>query len=327
MTRRALGANIFFCLLVIIGFFARGEARTVKVAIPGYSEMIAYTISKEKGYYRDEGLDVEFILMAAGVAVRAIIAGDVDFGSLAPATFPSVLRGAPLRAVFSPFYRPMFWLYSRPDIRDIRELKGKKVGVHSIGTGIYMMLLDILQRQGLEGGRDVTLIAMGVNSTLYGAMVSGNLDATMIAIPHNFMLQEARFHELVSFLKEDFPHLGGSISTREALLKSDPITVEKFIRGSLKGHLYARENRSGTIPILARLLKVKEDLAAKIYDVNRPAMTEDGTVNEAAQRNALDPALKLVGMKEPPPLDKVYDFSQVRKARAELETSGWRPRP
>ena len=59
----------------------------------------------------------------------------------------------------------------------------------------------------------------------------------------------------------------------KALQQSDPILVEKFLRGTLKGFFYARENRSGTIPILARVQNIKEDLATRTYDVSRPAMT------------------------------------------------------
>ena len=98
-------------------------------------------------------------------------------------------------------------------------------------------------------------------------------DAGTISPPFNFAVRDAGFRELVSFLKEEFVELQGSILMHERLLQSDPALVEKFVRGTLKGLRYARENKAGTIPILLRYMKIKEDLAGQYYDQVRPIMT------------------------------------------------------
>jgi ABC-type nitrate/sulfonate/bicarbonate transport system substrate-binding protein len=149
----------------------------------------------------------------------------------------------------------------------------------------------------------------------------------MLAPPFNFMAEGGGFRELVSFIKQDFVELQGSILIRESLLQTDRALVEKFVRGTLKGLTYAREQRSGTVPILARNLKVDEGLAAKIYDAVRPAMIQDGSLNEEAQRKALEHVLRRMDMKEPPDLNRIFDFSLARKVRAELEVKGWKARP
>ena len=59
-----------------------------------------------------------------------------------------------------------------------------------------------------------------------------------------------------------------------------PGLVEKLVRGAVKGHLYARNNRSGSIPILARSLKIKEDEATKIYDCRSARHGGEGSINE-----------------------------------------------
>ena len=95
----------------------------------------------------------------------------------------------------------------------------------------------------------------------------------------------------------------------------------------LKGHLYARNNRSGTIPILARALKIKEDMATKIYDAAQPGMVGDGSINEETQRRVIDDARKSLGMKETISADKVFRFSLVHKINAKLKAQGWKPEP
>lgn len=312
---------MFAILICILSFFApldRGEAATVKLAIPGQSEILPFVISQEKGYYRQEGLDVEMIFMTATITIRAVIAGDAHFSTAANLAYSAILRGAPLRVIFGTYMRPMFVLYSSPNIRDVKDLKGKKVGIGAIGDATDLMLREIFRRHGMEVGKDVTLIGAGVTATRYGALVNGAIDAAILSPPTTLRAEEAGFHELIQFMKEDFAFLSGGAVMREELLKSDRTLVEKFIRGTLRGLIYARENRSGTIPVLARIQRIREDQAARLYDFLRPAVTTDGSIGEDWQKKNIELDLKLQGLKEAPPLDKIFDFSITRKTYGEL---------
>jgi hypothetical protein len=111
----------------------------------------------------------------------------------------------------------------------------------------------------------------------------------------------------------------------DALFRSEPTVVEKFVRGTLKGLFYARENRAGTVRVLANRLRVKDDMAGKIYDLSRPSMTSDGTLTRGAEKRVIDEALGRVGLKQSPPSDRVFDFALVRKIRAELDSGAWKP--
>jgi hypothetical protein len=125
-------------------------------------------------------------------------------------------------------------------------------------------------------------------------------------------------------VKQDIVSLTGCIVVRES---SDAGLVEKLVRGAVKGQLYARNNRSGTISVLARNLKIKEDEAAKIYDAALPGMVADGSINEEIQRKVIDDTRRSLGMKESVSPDKVFSFSLVHKINAELKAQGWKPAP
>ena len=123
-------------LAVAILFPANSYGATVNVAVPSFSmSLVAFMAAKDRGYYRQEGLDVNFVLMPAAIASRALIAGNVDFATVGGSALTASLGGAPLRMIFSSFNRSLFSLYSRPEIADVKELRGKKVGVSSIGSG------------------------------------------------------------------------------------------------------------------------------------------------------------------------------------------------
>ena len=318
--------KIIVCFLTVIGSFAKGEARTVHVAVPTLSMVvIAFTAAKEKGYYRDEGLDVDLVVMRDTLGISALIGGNADFASMSGAGLTAILGGMPLRFTYTSFFRPMFWLYAKPEFQDIKALKGKKIGVTGLGSGPDNLLRETLKRNGLEGGRDVAILALGLPSTVATALRTGTVDAGTISPPFNFTVKDAGFRELVSYLKEDFVELQGSILVNDKLLQSDPALVEKFVRGTVKGLRYARENRAGTIPILLRYMKLKEDLAGQYYDQVRPIMTADGTINVELQRKYLDQALKVLAPKESPAVERIYNYSMARKINAELDAAGWKP--
>ncbi len=120
--------RIFFALISMVILAANVEAARVRVAVPSTTHaVLAFSTSRDKGYYRDEGLDVELILMSAPIASRALVSGDVEVATVGGAGLPPVLSGAPLRFVFTTYNRPMFWLFGKPEIRGVKELKGKRL--------------------------------------------------------------------------------------------------------------------------------------------------------------------------------------------------------
>jgi len=316
-------------LLILVLASGVGKAETFKVAMPSTTQaVLAFTIARDKGYYRADGLDVELILMSAPNASRALLSGDVQVATVGGAGLPPVLRGSPFKFLFTTYNRAMFWLFAKSEIRDVKGLKGKRVGVSGIGSGPDSLLREILRLNGLDANRDVAILSLGVMPTIYAGLQSGIVDAAMLAPPVTFKAEDAGFRELVSFPKQDLVELQGSILVREVALQSEPLQMERFVRASYKGFLHLKDNRAATLPFVARYLQVSEAQAAKAYDqVVRPALTQDGTLSQELQAKAVEHVLKRLDLKEAPPLAKVFDFTLARKVMAELQAKGWKPVP
>src|SRR6185436_15495900 len=102
---------ILAVFLTIVCFAAGAEARKVQMAVATFSQSILpMVVAQEKGYFREEDLDVELILMTASVANMALMGGNVDFISSGPSVVGAIARGAPLKFVILCFTRPMHWL-------------------------------------------------------------------------------------------------------------------------------------------------------------------------------------------------------------------------
>jgi NitT/TauT family transport system substrate-binding protein len=315
--------KLFLCAVCLFSFAAAAEARKVQVAVPGFSQNMAFSAAKLAGYYQAEDLDVEFVLMSAGTAVQALIGGSVDFALVGGAAVTSILRGVPIRFVLASFYRPVYFVYAKPEVREVKDLKGKKLGVANVGAASDFLLREALNMHGLDD-KEVTILGVGLPTTRVAALVAGTIDATIVNIPHNFRLQQAGFRELVSFPRLNLVELSAPITVRDRVLQTDPLLVERFIRATLKGIHLARNERSRIIPIIANNVKTDEALAAKTYDLYRAAMTSDGTLSEELQRKSLEVYVKLAGLKTQPPLDKIFDFGLTRKIFNELESTGWK---
>jgi len=260
--------TIVCALFVWAVLVTSAEARKVTVAVPVLDvTQSALFVARDRGYFQKEGLEVDLILMRGGVANQALIGGNVEFTTVPTAGLQAALHGAPLKVVLSTFHKPMFWLYSRPEIRSVKELHNKKVAVSSLGAAGDSALRELIKKNGMDENRDVAILAIGTTATRLGALSTGVVDAAMMTFPHNITAAESGFRELVSFIASDIIQLQGAIVTREALLNTQPDVVEKFLRATIKGIIYYSTNRSGAIQILARDVKTQESLAAKIYDL------------------------------------------------------------
>jgi NitT/TauT family transport system substrate-binding protein len=324
---KLLFAAISICLTPIC-WFAHSEAQTkkVRVAIPGYTiAVLSFLGAKMNGYYGAEGLDVELIAMRAPTANVAVLSGSVEFSGVPLAGLTTALRGAPLKLLFCQNDRPQHVLFAKPDLQNIKALRGRKIAVVGPGAIDDVLLREVLTTNGLDGGKDATILAIGTAETRFGALASGAVDAAVLIAPFTFNAKEAGFKELVTFKDEGFVLPSGGIVARDDLLKSDPATVEKFVRTTLMGFLLARDNRSAAIKILTRALKIEEPTAARLYDSARPTMTTDGALSEDAQKKVVAFAMKQAGVKETPPHEKLFDFSIIKKANATLQARGWHP--
>jgi NitT/TauT family transport system substrate-binding protein len=177
----------------------------------------------------------------------------------------------------------------------------------------------------MDGGKDATILAIGTAETRFAALTSGTVDAAVLIAPFTFNAKEAGFKELITFKDEGFVLPSGGIVARDDLLKTDPATVEKFVRTTLMGFIVTRDNRPAAIKVLSRNLKIEEPTAARMYDSARPTMTADGALSEEAEKKVVSFLMKQAGAKEAPPYDKLFDFSVIRKANATLQTRGWQP--
>ena len=320
MVSKKIPAAVLVVLGLASGLSQGGEASKVRVGIPSHAiSQIAFYVAKDKGYYAKEGLDVELILMTGPVSNTALIAKELQFTIVPVAALTAAIRGAPLRIIQTSYYRPLWWMFGTSDIQDVRSLKGKKIGVGGIASATGALAIEVLKRYGLEAGRDVLLLSVGVQSSVYAAIATKVVDAGLLTSPWNFKAEESGFRTLLDLTKEDLVLLTGSVVAHEDTLRNDRPLVEKFLRATMRGFLYAKEDRADAISIAARNIQLDATMAARSYDVALPALTADGTMDRDAQKKAVDLVTRIREVKPLPPFEQFFDFSLTKNIYGELK--------
>jgi sulfonate transport system substrate-binding protein len=318
-------------IFLIIAFrpdLAVAQAKKVRVAIPGYTiAVLSLLAAKMNGYYSAEGLDAELIAMRAPTANLAVLSGNVEFSAVPLAGLTTALRGAPLKLLYCQFDKPQHSLYARAEFPNIKALRGKKLAVSGLGTIDDILLREALVANGVDPAKELTILAMGAADTRFTALVSNAIDASMLIAPVSFYAKDHGFKELVAFQDLGFVLPSGGLVARDETIKNDPLTTERFVRATIMGFLYMRDNRAGTLKVISRMLKIDEATAVKLYDSSRPTLTHDGSVSGETEKKMTAMVLKIAGVKEALQADKLYDFSFVRKAHLALQAKGWRPLP
>jgi ABC-type nitrate/sulfonate/bicarbonate transport system substrate-binding protein len=200
-------------------------------------------VAIEKGYHRDEGLTVEMIRAGGGIATQALIAGDLHFSTSAGSALSAMLRGAEVKVVYTNIDRPGYQLWSgHPEIKTLKDLIGKKVGVTSRGDTQELSVRLLLRKYGINAN-SVVYIPVGFGGTRLAALQAGTVDAVPLGAGDFAQLKQPKGHMIGDAEKEiRFAYVGLAVSSR--LLARQPNLVERYLRAVIKGREYAKRYRA-----------------------------------------------------------------------------------
>jgi ABC-type nitrate/sulfonate/bicarbonate transport system substrate-binding protein len=293
------------------------QMKKVRFSTTGISiSDIPFKVAQLKGFWREEGLDVEVILIRGAVGMQALLGGSVDYTSASGSTIAAAVRGLPVKLVFISSAKPMFELVSQPQIKSVQELKGKVVGISSRGGANDLMMQLILQKNGLAPNKDVTTIIVGAQDETVIALRTGRIAGALLTPPRNFMLQRDGFNRL-AYASDYLPTYGnGGIGVTDEKIKTNSAEVLGLVRGTVKGLQYSLKNGAEMTKMMPDYLGVKDPtLVDQLYDLYLTRQSLDGSVDEPWMRGAIEFTQKTLGgaVKEIPS-SQVFDFSFVQKA-------------
>ena len=294
------------------------HAETVKFVLPGNSMgYLPLFVAVHRGFFKDEGIDIELPRLLPSLAHNALIAGEAHYHGLADSGLRLAARGLPLKAIFYAADRPMYYLVAQKEIRSVAELKGKRIGVSQFGGTSDLSARLALRHFGVEPEKDAVLIQIGAEGTRMAALRAGSVAAIIVPVPAVAVLKREGFNE-VSFVGDVVEFASNGYTTTDQRIKENPQEVKRVLRSLYRGLRYAKENPEGTVAVIQKEWKVDAEIAKESYRAIVNALNEDGIIGEKQLKIHFDLIRKSDKNIGEIPIDKVVDFRLLREVRREL---------
>jgi NitT/TauT family transport system substrate-binding protein len=315
-------------LCVIAGLAASSAARAAENIRVSYATLSAaymdHICAMDKGYLREEGLNVEVIRAPGGVATPGLLSGQFHFSSSASSALSAAVRGGPVRIVYTNLSRPSYSLVSiKPEITSAKDLVGKKIAINSFGDTGHLATVLYLKKMGVNPS-SVLFIAVGRNEVRFPALRSGAIDAAPL-VPRDMFVLSQQKHLVLADLGKEVQLVWNGVAVSSKLLTESTQLVERFLRGLAKGREFARRYREETIPLISKRDPSPLEAIKVDYEVTRASMTDDGSLADEVLKDEIATRAELTKVANPPALSAVFDYAITRKVHAQLRAGGWQP--
>src|ERR1043165_1322089 len=176
MTLRLL-VSVLYCL-----FAAHASAEKIRTITPRATlNYLSVPVAEVKGFFHDEGIENETIVIPGSTAIAALVSGNVDYSGAGGSGMRAAVRGAPIKAIMFQTERVTWYLIGAPDIAKISDLKGKRIAVGTIGDTQDTLITMLAEREGVAA-REITRVAMPSRSTAttFLSLKSGAVSAAVV---------------------------------------------------------------------------------------------------------------------------------------------------
>lgn len=293
-------------------------ADKVRIGVSNYNiSNLTVGVAQTRGFFKQEGIDAEIIRMNPNVATMALVSADVDYSTLIGSTILANLKGARVKMIACSLDRTPLSLVSKPEIKSVKEVKGKTIGVGSYGSTPDIIARMVVKHHGIDPESEIKLLALGSDAARLTALKEGVIDVMIVAPPVDFEAKRMGFN-IISRAGDIFRFPYNGLATGMRKLAERPDEVKRVLRGMLKANGYIHKNREGTIQVLVNWAKSKPEFAEAGYDSAVSAFSADGGVPEDGMRVVLDGLRKSMNIARPIPLSEVADLAPLMEAQREL---------
>jgi ABC-type nitrate/sulfonate/bicarbonate transport system substrate-binding protein len=303
-----------FWLLLVIGLpmasAVGAQPSKVRISYSSRSNSITpFVLAAHKGFFTEEGVDVELIQVNPRLGATAVLNGDIDLTTTFGSTLRGILSGFPLKFVAVSVRKSEHFLIARPEFKDLRELKGKRLAVSTLFGSDQRAAEEILRAKGFSPGH-IKPVALGEAGVRAQALRSGVVEAAAVSSPFDLTLKADGFRVFGGPQDIEFalPTSGLAVSTRQ--LQQNPQLVKRAARVMLKAHRLVFDNKKEVVPFMLRFLDQSQEVAERSYELLVASLSRNGEIT--------DQEWEILTEKKRP-LEEVRDFTLLREARQELK--------
>jgi NitT/TauT family transport system substrate-binding protein len=237
-----------------------------------------YFLAKEKGYFKEEGVDVElFQFGSSAEGLAAVKADKLDvgtFGTTAPILF--ITKGSEFTFIGGMMIGGQA-IIAKPERlaelsgKDLKVYKGKKIGLVKLSTG-DVIFKGALKKAGIDYKKEVNFVEFGTVNAVVEAVNKGAVDAGLVYPPHFSLAEKNHGLKVAHYIEEFYPdYTCCRIIAQTAKVNADPETYRKFLAALIRAYKFYKTNPEETVKIYAKALKIDEDIIRNETYVKRVA--------------------------------------------------------
>jgi len=271
---------------------------------------LPYYLGQARGLYAAEGVDLELQVLPANTAIAALLAGGLDFTAAAGSAGRAAANGSPVRVAMGLIDRSMIDLHVRPDVADVRDLRGRQIAITSIAGTPAQVGRQIILAAGMDPATDVEFVQTQTTPNAYAALSAGGVPAALLDPPFTAMAERAGLRA-IAHGRDYVRSTQGGLAAAVALLQEQPDKVARAIRGSLRSIAYTLDNEDDAVDYITATWDLSPDDARLTYRTLADGLVRDGLTAP----EIITGELQAAGLNAT--ADEVVDFGILRAVLAE----------
>ena len=296
------------------------QLTTLAVGYPARSiGSVQLFIAQERGFFREEGLQVNLTQIRGDVAKAGMLTGDLFAYNSVATSARAFQAGAPLKILVVNLQSPLFWLVTRPELKSFNDLKGKVMGTTSFGGVQLTAGLRMLRKGGLNPEKDVTVVLAGDTQTQFQSVVSGAIQMAVLSPPTVIIARDKFKLNILANAVDEFPSFfqsGLAVSDKTFAERKD--LVKSVLRAQAKANRFFFDNEAGASEVIAKFLKAESPVAVESYRISRKAFSATGIVSEKQIEEFLRIDAGIMKVSDPLRAVAAFDSSLQRQVNQEL---------
>ena len=294
-------------------------SETIRISVSGGYNMIFLSagVAQHKGFFKDEGLDADIVVMGAAPSIAALTNGDIDFTLLTGTVIRAAIRGLPVRLVGGLMTSSPHVLLARPEIKSVKELSGRKIGLGSFGDATQVLARVILARNGVDPDKEVQFVPLGSDSGRFAGLQQKLADAIVTSPPWDFEGTKAGYNVVArAYEYLNYPLSGIGVNVKS--IQQNREQVKRTTRALIKASRFIRDNREEAVKTLIAWSKTRPEHAYAAYDSTVKVISHDGGIPEDGLKLLIEQAQRDAKITREIALNEVADFAILREIQKEL---------
>ena len=310
--RKVVLAMVMSMLCFVVLFVSPSHGRLLVGLSSVNVAFLPVYVTEDRGFFKDEGLDVLLVLFNAGATnLQALVGGDIQImGSAFVETIGGRGAGFDVKNFWGICNLMPFQLYSQPDFKSMKQAKGKRFAISRFGS-----LTDFLTRASLRhfniDPKEVTILQIGSTPARFAALSAKGVDASVVWFPVTEIAKSQGYNKLLD-LKEVFSEWPyETFAAKESFLGKEKEQVMKFLRAYQRGVRYTRENKDDSVRIMRKYVKMDPAYAPAGYDEYRDSFPLNGQIAEKVIPTVIEQELEAGRLKRKLTVEDMIDRSFI----------------